>query len=56
MKLDSKIKQDVQDELAWEPSIDETQIGVTVKDGIVTLSGIVNKYAKKWLQKKRRKV
>ena len=28
MKTDSKIKIDVQDELSWEPSIDETKIGV----------------------------
>jgi len=52
MKTDSKIKQDVQAELAWEPSIDETQIGVTVKDGIVTLSGTVDNYAKKMAAEK----
>ena len=47
MKTDSKIKIDVQDELSWEPSIDETKIGVTVDNGIVTLSGKVDSYAKK---------
>ncbi|TLP81742.1 BON domain-containing protein [Maribacter sp. ACAM166] len=47
MKTDSKIKIDVQDELSWEPSIDETKIGVTVDKGVVTLSGTVNTYAKK---------
>lgn len=47
MKTDARIKQDVQAELSWEPSIDETKIGVTVDDGVVTLSGKVNSYAKK---------
>ncbi|MGB3151299.1 MAG: BON domain-containing protein [Maribacter sp.] len=47
MKTDSKIKLDVQDELSWEPSIDETKIGVTVDDGVVTLSGEVDSYSKK---------
>lgn len=47
MKTDSRIKQDVQDELAWEPSIDENKIGVTVDEGVVTLSGEVDSFAKK---------
>tara|TARA_R110002033_G_scaffold166331_1_gene204859 strand:+ start:85553 stop:86224 length:672 start_codon:yes stop_codon:yes gene_type:complete len=47
MKTDSKIKLDVQDELAWEPSIDETKIGVAVDDGVVTLSGKLDSYTKK---------
>ena len=47
MKTDAEIKQDVLDELAWIPNIDETQIGVIVENGIVTLSGVVNQYAKK---------
>ena len=47
MKTDSEIKDDVLDELAWQPNIDETQIGVIVEDGVVTLSGVVNNYSKK---------
>jgi osmotically-inducible protein OsmY len=47
MKTDAQIKQDVLDELAWQPNIDETEIGVIVEDGIVTLSGVVNSYTKK---------
>lgn len=47
MRTDLSIKEDVLDELEWQPSIDETQIGVVVKDGIVTLSGTVDSYAKK---------
>lgn len=47
MKTDATLKEDVMDELDWEPSIDATEIGVTVKNGIVTLSGNVNTYAEK---------
>ena len=47
MKTDVEIKDDVLDELAWQPNIDETQIGVIVDDGVVTLSGVVNSYSKK---------
>lgn len=47
MKTDVEIKNDVLDELAWQPNIDDTQIGVIVEDGVVTLSGVVNSYSKK---------
>ncbi|MEM5565062.1 BON domain-containing protein [Psychroserpens sp. AS72] len=47
MKTDLEIKNDVLDELSWQPNIDETQIGVVVNDGIVTLSGIVSDLPKK---------
>ncbi|WP_299111244.1 BON domain-containing protein [uncultured Winogradskyella sp.] len=41
MRTDAQIKQDILDELAFQPNINETQIGVVVKDGIVTLTGLV---------------
>ena len=41
------IKEDVLDELAWQPDIDETEIGVIVENGVVTLSGVVDSYSKK---------
>jgi osmotically-inducible protein OsmY len=41
------LRQHVLDELDWEPSLDSTDIGVAVKDGIVTLSGHVPSYAQK---------
>ena len=47
MRTDAQIKQDVLDELAWQPNIDEIQIGVIVEDGVVTLSGVVDEYSKK---------
>jgi osmotically-inducible protein OsmY len=36
------------DELKWEPTIHAAEIGVAVKDGVVTLSGNVDSYDKKW--------
>lgn len=47
MKTDSKIREDVIDQLSWEPNIDEKQIGVIVENGVVTLTGVVNNYMKK---------
>jgi osmotically-inducible protein OsmY len=47
MKSDIQLKKDVIDELDWDPSVDATQIGVTVKDGIVTLTGHLDSYAQK---------
>ena len=44
MKTDAQIKQEVLAELAWQPNIDETQIGIIVEDGVVTLTGFVNKF------------
>ena len=48
MKTDREIQIDVLDELRWEPSVNATDIGVTVKDGVVTLEGTVDSYAEKW--------
>ena len=47
MKSDSQIKTDVLNELKWDSRVDETDIGVQVKEGIVTLVGNVDVYAKK---------
>lgn len=47
MKTDAQIQKDVMDELQWEPSLNATEIGVAVNNGIVTLSGTVNTYSKK---------
>ena len=45
---DKEIQQDVLRELEWEPLVKSTEIGVSAKDGIVTLSGFVDSYAKKY--------
>jgi osmotically-inducible protein OsmY len=47
MRSDSEIKKDLEDELKWDPDIDATDIGVAVKDGVVTLSGFVRSYLQK---------
>jgi osmotically-inducible protein OsmY len=44
---DLSLRQDVIDELQFEPSIDAANIGVAVKNGVVTLSGHVGSYAEK---------
>jgi osmotically-inducible protein OsmY len=41
---DLEIKKNVESELNWEPSINAAEIGVAVKDGIVTLTGRVQSY------------
>ncbi len=48
MKNDSQLQYDVIEELGWDAAINATQIGVSVKDGIVTLSGNVDSCAEKW--------
>lgn len=48
MKSDHQIQLDVLAELNWEPSVSASDVGVSVKDGIVTLSGHVKSYAEKW--------
>jgi osmotically-inducible protein OsmY len=47
MNTDHKLKTDVLAELAWEPSVSADHIGVTAKDGVVTLTGHVDTYWQK---------
>jgi osmotically-inducible protein OsmY len=47
IKSDSEIKQQVLREMKWDSRIAWSEIGVTVLDGIVTLTGSVNSYSKK---------
>jgi osmotically-inducible protein OsmY len=44
---DKELKQHVQSALDWEPSLDATDIGVSVDDAVVTLRGNVASYAEK---------
>jgi len=48
MKTDVQIQQDVMDELSWEPALNASEIGVAVRNGVVTLSGHVSAFAKKF--------
>jgi osmotically-inducible protein OsmY len=47
MKNDAQIQKDVIAQLNWEPVLNAAEIGVFVKEGVVTLTGIVDTYAKK---------
>lgn len=44
---DTNLKRAIMDELVWDPSVDSNHIGVTVDDGIVTLTGHVSSYSEK---------
>lgn len=48
MKTNSGLQRDVLDELAWEPSVDAAEIGVSVENGIVILNGTVKSLNEKW--------
>ncbi len=47
MKTNAELQSDVQNAIRWEPLLHAAEIGVIVKDGIVTLTGTVDSYAKK---------
>jgi osmotically-inducible protein OsmY len=48
MKSDAEIKRDVEQELLWDPGIDASEIGVAVKNGVVTLTGFVPSFTQKY--------
>ena len=45
---DEKTQREVLDELRWDARVQPNEVGVAVKGGIVTLTGWVDSYAKKW--------
>jgi osmotically-inducible protein OsmY len=47
MKSNQELQTDVQSAINWEPTMHTAEIGVTVNDGVVTLSGSVDSYSKK---------
>lgn len=47
VSIDADIQRNVLEELKWEPRVQPNEIGVIVKDGVVTLTGYVDSYAKK---------
>jgi len=47
MKADTDLRRDVTAELAWDASVKANAIGVSVKDGIVTLTGHIETFAEK---------
>jgi len=48
MKSDRDIERDVREELQWDPDLDATDIAVSVRDGVVTLTGFVKSYTDKY--------
>jgi osmotically-inducible protein OsmY len=48
MKTNEVLQKDVQEAIKWEPQMEAAEIGVIAKDGVVTLTGVVDSYAKKW--------
>ena len=48
MRPDNDIERDVKDELQWRPDLDATDIAVSVKNGVVTLTGFVHSYVDKY--------
>lgn len=55
MKTDEKIQQDVLEQIRWNPLLDAAEIGVSVRNGVVTLSGQVDTYQKKLAAEKEAK-
>lgn len=47
MKNNAELQADVQNAIKWEPLLNAAEIGVAAKDGVVSLSGVVDSYAKK---------
>jgi osmotically-inducible protein OsmY len=47
MNEDLRLRTEVEREIGWEPTVASTEIGVGVKDGVVTLMGVVDSYAAK---------
>jgi osmotically-inducible protein OsmY len=48
MDADRRIQKDVEDELAWDPGIDQAGVGVAVDNGIVSLSGTVTTFGERY--------
>jgi osmotically-inducible protein OsmY len=48
MRSDSEIEKNVKAELEWDPDLDATDIAVSVKDGVVTLTGFVKSYTDRY--------
>jgi len=47
MKSNETLQKEIQDAIKWEPQLNAAEIGVIVKDGVVTLTGTVDNYLKK---------
>jgi osmotically-inducible protein OsmY len=48
LRTDEELQKDIFSELKWDARLQPNEIGVIVKDGVVTLTGWVDSYLKKW--------
>jgi len=48
MKRDADLHRDLLEALEWDPCIRQAEIGIAIKDGVVTLTGCVDSYAQKF--------
>ncbi len=48
MKTDAQLRADVMQELAWDPAVRAHHVGVSVGEGVVTLTGHLETYAQKF--------
>ena len=53
MKTNEQLQKDVQDAIKWQPLLKAAEVGVTAKDGVVSLTGIVSSFTKKLEAEKR---
>lgn len=47
VKTDAQLRTDVTDELAWDPAVNASNVGVIVREGVVTLTGHLDSFAEK---------
>ncbi|MEY4893285.1 MAG: hypothetical protein RL751_95 [Bacteroidota bacterium] len=47
MKTNEQLQKDVQDAIMWQPLLKAAEVGVTAKDGVVSLTGVVSSFTKK---------
>jgi len=52
MRTDADLQRAIEAELAWDPAVKSTAIGVAVNHGVVSLSGHIDTYAEKWAAEK----
>src|SRR5262249_55744535 len=48
-RTDEQIQNDIYEELRWDARVQPNEVGVAVNDGVVTLTGWVDNYTKKWI-------
>jgi len=48
IKTDAQLQRDVIDELRWDPAVGSAEVGIAARNGVITLSGQVESYAKKY--------